>query len=285
MSNVSDEFNPGRGDLLYGLAAARGKYLDHIELYGTRPLDGYVTMVDDYNTQFYNSVWRKPGCPYNAHTINQHLLHFRGELMTRQPNSAPVVDDFYGKILKSRFSPVRVSSVKSVSPQKAEKEGFQDSTEPKGGGVPYSADGYTSDALNRSFLAVRRGCKFGIGFVADKVSTTRPNAVIHFALDGMRMQSILDKSTFELNLGNTAVPVTTSELRYTFRNWDRFKDRVNFYINYVKLPAPWEVDWIKDDLWGDKIRADKAGWETYRSAFTSKPQSAVKYAPGRGATV
>lgn len=283
MPDISEYFNPQRGDLLYGLAAARGEYLNHMEAQRPHALDGFVTMVDDYNTMFYDSVWKTPGQPYNAHVINQDLLSYKSEIRKNTPGSQDVPDDFYGKITASRFSPL---SVGNASAQKASREGFDPTTTPKGGGNAYhNDDGYSVDALNRSFLAVRRGCKFGIGFVADKVSTSRPQAHIHFALDGMKMRSILDKATFELNLGNTAVPVTTSELRYTFRNWSRFNGRVRFYVNYVNVPAPWEADWTKTDLWGDEIEAQKSGWDGYRKVFTAKPQSAVKYAPGRGATV
>lgn len=63
---------------------------------------------------------------------------------------------------------------------------------------------------------------------------------IHFHLDGMGdIHQIVSKD------GNYTHNVTSRELRYVFRNWNRFKDKVHFYNGYdaanrvVRVQAPW----------------------------------------------
>jgi hypothetical protein len=72
--------------------------------------------------------------------------------------------------------------------------------------------------------------------------------VVHFHLDGMgNINDIVNKA------GNFSHNVTSRELRYIFRNWGRFKNKVVFYNGYdaadhvVKVVEPW--------LWRDDSTA------------------------------
>ncbi len=87
-------------------------------------------------------------------------------------------------------------------------------------------------------LAIRRSCKFAIDFFARQKS----KSCIHYILDGMDMKTIVN-GTMVTNeeTQEKKVPICTSELRYLFRNWNKFKDtyRITFYKDYDWAPPPW----------------------------------------------
>ena len=100
-------------------------------------------------------------------------------------------------------------------------------------------------------LAIRRSSKFGIAYVVERL-----DGKVHYILDGVDMAVVLDKSTMtNRSTGIEKVPIVTSELRYLFRNWSRFKDtgKVLFWKNYAKVDPPW-VSGSANEL---------VGWATY----------------------
>lgn len=88
-------------------------------------------------------------------------------------------------------------------------------------------------------LAVRRACKFGI---EDAVS--RKGCKVHYILDGIVIADVVSKKTFPLSSGGTGVPITTSELRFLFREWSRFRHtgRVIFYRDFNETGTPWSSE-------------------------------------------
>jgi len=89
-------------------------------------------------------------------------------------------------------------------------------------------------------LAIRRACKFGL---EDAVSR-RKSTCVHYILDEITMQDVTDKKTFPLYSGGTGVPITTSELRFLFRNWNRYRNsgKIIFYRAFNVCAAPWSTD-------------------------------------------
>ncbi len=87
---------------------------------------------------------------------------------------------------------------------------------------------------NRSVLKnthVKFLCKRAIDF------TVSHERKIRFLLDGLNLQDVTSKAT------RYGPSFTASELRYIYRNWDRFKDHVFFYENGIRSKqAPWEID-------------------------------------------
>jgi hypothetical protein len=87
-------------------------------------------------------------------------------------------------------------------------------------------------------LAIRGSCKFAIDFFVRQKSKSN----IHYILDGMDMKTIVD-GTMVTNedTQEKKVPICTSEIRYLFRNWNKFKDtyRVTFYKDYDWASPPW----------------------------------------------
>ena len=90
---------------------------------------------------------------------------------------------------------------------------------------------------------LRRASKFGAINVGGLL-----NARVHFVLDQINMPDVLAKAQFPEKPGSTRnmVPITTSELRALFRNWQLAYKHVLFYRAQSRVQAPWEE---QPDAW------------------------------------
>lgn len=109
-------------------------------------------------------------------------------------------------------------------------------------------------------LAIRRACKFGI----EDVFTRRRRATVHYVLDTIVMADVISKKTFALYSGDVGVPITTSELRFLFRNWNRFRagGKLKFYLDFAEREAPW-------------LTGDLAGWAAYAMHLIRKEKLGI----------
>lgn len=116
------------------------------------------------------------------------------------------------------------------------------------------------------YLAIRRSCKYGLAYVC---STTSKQVKVHFALDEIDLTKIAAK---ELH-GNRLI-VTGSELRFAYRNWDKFKvtGKILFYIEGDQVSAPWEQKTTEDAKLAGKVTgyADEGIWAAYEKTRTAK---------------
>ncbi|WP_347904256.1 RHS repeat-associated core domain-containing protein [Pseudomonas purpurea] len=87
------------------------------------------------------------------------------------------------------------------------------------------------------FKFVSRASKAGLSTILNSEGT----AVVHFMLDGLDMGQVVNKTTPSL---------TSSELRYLYRNRGKLADKVLFYQNGKLVDAPW--------------RADRSVWDRYK---------------------
>lgn len=88
---------------------------------------------------------------------------------------------------------------------------------------------------------IRRATKRSIDFTVERGGT------VHFILDGIALEAVAQKR----NHGHEGwKDVTGSELRYLYRNRERFAGRVLFYREGSEVPAPWEGE-------------DGATWDVY----------------------
>lgn len=119
----------------------------------------------------------------------------------------------------------------------------------------YNKDVYHRYDRNRyPRLLFKRGSKLGI-----EIAATNKKTKIHFALDGIDMESVTTKSTKGSDQGifcncikrvtnwlgltdemeGNGKSITSSELRYIYRNRKRLENNVIFYKNNEKVTAPW----------------------------------------------
>ena len=207
MPNIYALFDPYRGDLLYGFREDRGQFLSHTPpdasslkaFYDENGNDAaFFIQIDFYNDKLFG------GEPYfSGDSGNKIKAQAANE-------TDPWVRSFWDKLSQHRFSPLGAFSTPA---EKREKEGWSDLWK------------------DRYYLAIRRGCKFGIEHVLN--NAIAQHAEIHFLLDrfhqdnGKIMSEAVDKVPFDTGQ-RVAVPFTYSEIRYVYRYWSRLKDRVNF---------------------------------------------------------
>ncbi|MGX7173666.1 hypothetical protein [Enterococcus ratti] len=110
-----------------------------------------------------------------------------------------------------------------------------------------------------SDLHIKRGCKIGID-----IAKINPDVEIHFCLDGIDIKDVISKAQGEGIYGGS---MTSSELRYVYRNWEELKERVIFVekreASWVKVKAPW-------------VREPEL-WEAYKpKSWSQKKETAMK---------
>ena len=90
-------------------------------------------------------------------------------------------------------------------------------------------------------MIIRRGCKFGIAYITENLK-----GKVYYALDEITSLSVTDKTNFTNDFINAPkLPICTTELRYLFRNWQRYIGKVSFMkIKEIKtvisVYAPWD---------------------------------------------
>ena len=106
-------------------------------------------------------------------------------------------------------------------------------------------------------MIIRRGCKFGIAYITENNQSN-----VYYALDGIILGHVITKYTIKktlkidnLNVETQKIPICTSELRYLFRNWNRYKDKVIFMELIQESPKKVAAPWDRED--------QITGWASY----------------------
>lgn len=253
MPDLKDNFDLFRGDLLYGQSRDRTAALAYLpaKLAATGPVIGdamkagaWVTVdnlniptepddqYEDYRKAAKGSFWAGVVEPKLA-GIKTHIKDEESAktLDFQSGKYSTALDSYYRDIQAHKFSPL---SSFDAPRDKVEAEGWKKAGE--------------SLRKDRYYLAIRRACKFGIEHVANQAS----GAFIHFTLNrfdqGSGWSDVLNKKPINVR-GREAVLITYSELRFVYKNWDRFKARVIFYryegpqdnpTSFPSCAAPWE---------------------------------------------
>lgn len=78
---------------------------------------------------------------------------------------------------------------------------------------------------------IRRRCKIGLNS-----AKLNPNLKIIFCLDGLNMSEVLSKADY------SGKKITSTELRYAYRNWKELSEKVIFMKGGQRVKAPWEQE-------------------------------------------
>lgn len=255
MADLKDSFDLFRGDLLYGQSRDRESALVYLaaNLGGTGALirpamdAGAWVTVDNLNiptapddpvdTSVYKKAVKGNYWPNHVEPrIGLMKDAVKDEEVTQSSDFqsaryASALDGYYNAISAHKFSPL---SSFDAPRDKLEAEGW------KKAGESLSKDRY--------YLAIRRACKFGIEHVASQSS----GALIHFTLNrfdtGSGWADVLNKKPINVR-GREAVLITYSELRFVYKNRDRFRNKIVFYryegpgdnpTSFPECAAPWE---------------------------------------------
>jgi len=254
--DIIELFDPYRGDLVYGFAADRTSFYEHVEqrapdtsalkLFFDR--DGYDPawiQVDHYNDTLFGGSQLFKDKPQDVADIASQVQD-------------SWIKYFWEEMSKHRFSPLEAFNTPDA---KRNKEGWKDLAE------------------DRYYLAIRRGCKFGIEHILSQHIAAQ-GAKIHFLLDrfhrsnGERMVAATYKEPSDAR-GRISVSITYSEIRYIYRNWGRLKDSIEFYYDFISAVAPWEDDvrqatWLDRDTGAPKTDSYKNLWTIYGGARKNK---------------
>ncbi|HEX2887388.1 hypothetical protein [Vineibacter terrae] len=271
-------------DVLYGVSDWRDKYLDkwiahkkqEVQASGGVVTVGMLLQLEDLAKKALINYYNQPITMVEAKFITSQTL---ARKILANVTSVPGTDIYIDELLKSRYSPISVRDNKSISRM------------PKNDNrVPGDYDAFVAmlkDALTKQtaldaalYLAIRRACKFGIEYVMEYRGGT-----IHYIIDGITMADVVGKTEMPINMGlQTGVPITTSELRFIFRNWHWFREKVDDGLVFWFKDTPTTAPWITDPkLWipyaAQRIRKYKAAKQGSNDYETDKVNSFEKYAP------
>jgi hypothetical protein len=266
-----DNFSFRNGDVIYGdrddrdsyksilrsaylnggqdLSAAEASYVAAYQCFD----DLFIT-IDQYNNVSYLAY-------ESRENVIEGLLALARERRRNGKNSGdiPQLEEYVNSLPNELFD-------KEITDNNRDKLGRKE------GLVGVSLNSAEDDKIKQNLITlyrIRKSCKFGVLNLAEAIKT---NARIHFVLDSYlkgdhtqnnsRMQQVIDKSPFKSKdmwrgVGSTFIPVTVSELRCMYRNWDKLgRDRVIFYNNADEVDPPWVT---YKDHWReyDKYRCNK----------------------------
>ncbi|MBI0328665.1 hypothetical protein [Burkholderia plantarii] len=207
MANTfTENWDAKRGDIIYGVDEDRTKYRGRMPASS----NGSWFLMDQFNNNLLPGAkqFGKTGYPKN-------------------PDIATVAQ---GKVASSK-NPAAADYLKY---QKAAAHGALDLSQ-----LDKRYDGKEpANADPRYSLMIRRACKHGIEFVLREEARSH----LHFVLDSLASDNFQKVQLKVIEYGYTSY--TYSELRYVYRNWDKFSatGRIHFYQNYEEVPAPWTVN-------------------------------------------
>lgn len=256
MPEFLTNFVPQRCDVVYGLDAPRNKYLDkYVEYQGTL-WDTDSELKIDYPR-------RDEYLDFIARSVERNKVNYLNE---------PITSLDFLKIDQVQFKASLVKNPKYLeslqeSRYKVEKVGAATMNSLTKGDQKLAAlniSQLTDNQLRdlRGYLAIGRACKFALDyfvthpshrfFVESTATEASGEPKVHYALDELTSRTVAGKQAFNTLIGGQGVPITTSELRYLFRNWHLFKKahdkkRLVFYRNLDVAKPLWEDDpseWI-----------------------------------------
>ena len=243
-----NQFNPFRGDVLYGRTEARTDYLE--AFMKSRQLKQLEQRAGEKFTIYRSGYYIND---YNE-TITKGDLSIPSE--PKLFSNSRALDHYRMLLQKSKYNPASVAKADWKAYAKGDNTIQSDSLRTR--------EEWTDLA---QVLAVRKACKFGIEYIS-----SMRNAYVHYALDGISIAEVIGKADRNLWTGKQGVPITTSELRYLFREWGRYRKEVKliFYLLQNETNAPWVTspdEWLPYAI----ARVDK-----YRGQLTNSNPGQLK---------
>jgi hypothetical protein len=235
-----------QNDVIYGTLTARDQYVlkylfnefcadfddpkkamfdDKFEDYAARWFNRRTPYINTYNETLSEVVFRDPTAVAAALNANMSALKHDKREYIRQLDS------------HTKLSPSQIHS-------RRQNRGKEDNAI-----TPVTGLNPDQVAKLYYYISIRRACKFGIEFFA----TSAAQGKVHYVLDGITIQEVVNKTEYGLfgsgvsaQQNRTGVPITTSELRYLFRNWFSFSASQRNRIFFYRLARAVEPPWIEN---------------------------------------
>lgn len=233
-SQIVNDFH--KGDLMYGISASREPYLKAVEgFHSDNPRDSKDLWFQDNSWARITSGGRSE----MSMIINSYNDPIRAKLSLRNAFTLRKMNaNKRGDTIRTAIHDAKIGKAKDI-------------------GLDY--DGYQQIALEHKKLKItpahvderlwwKRGSKSGLEMVASQPATSARK--IHFILDGMDIDAVTSKAS-----GKHGSSITSSELRYIYRHWDRLVGKVMFYENGQQTNASWSEHSPHKELW-NKYRSE-----------------------------
>ena len=245
-NTFDSQFEPSRGDVVYGIQTARcqseythatntrNKFCDHYNNYFGIGKGNILVDTKDYTFKSNKKKYVKTYMDKKLSQLGQN---------DPRPEFARA---YHGYVLgHGIFNPKNVFDLPLSK-------------------LPKDKYGENSSELDmRHMKSVRRVCKAGIEMIAKDATFTSRGAKVHFVLDFMGDLGKVARKEARTTSGY--VPITSSELCFCYRNWNKFglANKVQFYINSQQVAAPWLVDWRLAGLRRKEVYANRDAWRRY----------------------
>ncbi|WP_434525282.1 hypothetical protein [Photorhabdus asymbiotica] len=258
-----DNYNKGHGDLFYGLAPERGKYIKEANpKFDPNNPENAAMIIDVYNDEISRVILNNNANKISTNRLLNFIYNFRKnrlENLMKNPEK-------YAKDIK-----VKDDLRENISPKKIEKyplwnDYFEAGIRNKKFNIAeifketasqYNSDYYHAWHIGGNSaprLLWKRGSKLGIEIAASNQRTK-----IHFIIDGLKIEDVVNKTKGPAPLkAGPGESITASELRYAYRNRARLAGRIHFYENGKETIAPWDKD---PELWQKYTPKNRSGME------------------------
>ncbi|MGJ7262046.1 RHS repeat-associated core domain-containing protein [Morganella morganii] len=218
---ISENFSEEKGDMVYGLAGFRGKYISSAL---GRPFlpdskDAPASIIDLYNNTVSGQVLM---------SVDMKILQNFMKSPDKYEKKLSPPADIKDRVQKSRAYPLWDSYFSAG--EKNEKFNIHSVYKEvrKNPGSTQYHEWHMSGAQSVPKLLWKRGSKLGI-----EIAASGGGNKIHFALDNLNIKEIINKS------GMGGQSITASELRYAYRNRERLGGNIHFYKDDNEVDAPW----------------------------------------------
>lgn len=255
-------FDPKR-DVLYGLSETRDQYLDkwlaakQKELKDQNAYSGIALVkLEEAAQKALINYWNRP---LSMAEVEAAILTTNVDKIIREQASRTSSETYMDELLVSRLSPTRIQG--EPLHLKLAKNNVHIPT--KQTQFQQFRQNDKSKEIEKAavYLAIRRACKFGMEYVMAFKSGR-----IHYILDKIAMQEVLNKHVRTLGNGSTGVPITTSELRFLFRNWHWFRGKLGNTLIFWDQDAIVNPPWCKEpELWISYAHYLLSKYETAKS--------------------
>ena len=231
LQTLDQLFNPMSGDLIYGLAAERSKYIKSSVALLKHQRGGKALLIDDYNLQVGTSIHILTGLE-SSNIRNRSILaskpatttnDFVQKMATAAAVAYPLWESYFNT--GKDCSKLNIANIYHEVYSQWELTRFH----------TWRDDNFAPD------LFLKRASKLGIEMAA-RGETNK----IHFILDSLDLSSVISKKDsaglFGIGKQYKGTSITASELRYAYRNRERLEGKVLFYNRGKQVEAPWVTD-------------------------------------------
>ena len=224
--SINQNFDEQRGDMVYGLGIARGRYISDAlgKPFSSLGQGAPPAIIDLYNNAVSSVIVSKLAsgeiskiCSDPKKYAEKISVPLDLQDMVINKKNLPLWESYFsiGENNK-KFNINNIYKEVSSSPGTSQYHEWSCDLTPK--------------------LLWKRGSKLGIAIAASGVGNK-----IHFVLDKLEMSSVVNKQ------GDNGQSITASELRYAYRNRENLKGLIHFYKDNIEVCAPWDTD---SAMWG-----------------------------------